>query len=66
MEERRIPSIVINVFKCYYTQIMQGAQARPRTRRISPLSEDEVPAYEDSERYADAGRDTLRTRWSSS
>jgi UTP--glucose-1-phosphate uridylyltransferase len=59
MEEQRIPSIVINVFKCYYTQIMQGAQGKTGDADISPMGEGEVPAYEDLETYADAGREAL-------
>jgi UDP-glucose pyrophosphorylase len=59
MEERRIPSIVINVFKCYYTQIMQGAQGKTSDADISPLLDGEVPAYADLEAYSDAGREAL-------
>ena len=59
MEERRIPSIVINVFKCYYTQIMQGAQGKTSDTEIEPVPEGDVPAYENLERYIDAGRDAL-------
>jgi len=59
MEERRIPSIVINVFKCYYTQVMQGAQGKTGEKDIDPVPEGDVPAYEDLERYVEAGRDAL-------
>lgn len=60
MEERRIPSIVINVFKCYYTQVMQGAQGKISEEDISPLSEGEVPSYDSLEAYAEAGREALK------
>lgn len=60
MEERRIPSIVINVFKCYYTQIMQGAQGRTSDAEIDPVAEGEVPSYESLEPYIDAGRAALK------
>ncbi|OIN99477.1 MAG: UTP--glucose-1-phosphate uridylyltransferase [Desulfovibrionaceae bacterium CG1_02_65_16] len=59
MEERRIPSIVINVFKCYYTQILQGAQGKTSDADISPLADGDVPAYEDLSAYAEAGRTAL-------
>ncbi|MHC1752966.1 UTP--glucose-1-phosphate uridylyltransferase [Humidesulfovibrio sp.] len=59
MEERRIPSIVINVFKCYYTQVMQGAQGKTADAEIAPLAEGEVPDYQALEPYADAGRQAL-------
>ena len=60
MEERRIPSIVINVFKCYYTQIMQGAQGKTSDADIDPVPEGDVPAYENLERYIEAGRAALK------
>ncbi|MGE4265137.1 MAG: UTP--glucose-1-phosphate uridylyltransferase [Desulfovibrio sp.] len=59
MEEHRIPSIVINIFKCYYTQIMQGAQGKTPDAEISPLAEGEVPDYASLERYAEAGKAAL-------
>ncbi|MBU1231214.1 MAG: UTP--glucose-1-phosphate uridylyltransferase [Proteobacteria bacterium] len=60
MEERRIPSIVINVFKCYYTQIIQGAQGKTSDAEISPLAEGEVPTYASLEPYIEAGRSALK------
>jgi UTP--glucose-1-phosphate uridylyltransferase len=60
MEERRIPSIVINVFKCYYTQIMQGAQGKTSDLDIIPVAEGEVPSYESLEPYVEAGRTALK------
>ena len=60
MEERRIPSIVINVFKCYYTQIMQGAQGKTSDEEILPVAEGEVPPYESLEPYIEAGRAALK------
>ncbi|MDO9084484.1 MAG: UTP--glucose-1-phosphate uridylyltransferase [Humidesulfovibrio sp.] len=60
MEERRIPSIVINVFKCYYTQIMQGAQGKISDNEILPVAEGEVPPYESLEPYIEAGRAALK------
>ncbi len=59
MEEHRIPSIVINIFKCFYTQIMQGAQGKLPDADISPLNDGEVPDYADLEGYAEAGREAL-------
>lgn len=60
MEERRIPSIVINVFKCYYTQIMQGAQGKTSDEEILPVAEGEVPPYESLEPYIEAGSAALK------
>ena len=60
MEERRIPSIVINVFKCYYTQIMQGAQGKTSDVEINPVAEGEVPPYAALEPYIEAGRAALK------
>ncbi|MBU1042693.1 MAG: UTP--glucose-1-phosphate uridylyltransferase [Proteobacteria bacterium] len=60
MEERRIPSIVINVFKCYYTQIMQGAQGKTSEVEIIPVAEGEVPPYESLDPYAEAGSAALK------
>lgn len=66
MEERRIPSIVINIFKCYYTQIMQGAQGKTGEDEIEPVPDGATPkegmvrAYEELEEYIDAGRAALK------
>jgi UTP--glucose-1-phosphate uridylyltransferase len=60
MEERRIPSIVINVFKCYYTQIMQGAHGKTSDADLDPVAEGEVPPYESLEEYIEAGRAALK------
>lgn len=59
MEEHRIPSIVINIFKCFYTQIMQGAQGKLSDADISPLNDGDVPDYRELDGYAEAGREAL-------
>ncbi len=62
MEERRIPSIVVNIFKCYYTQIMQGAQGKTGEDEIEPIPDGDacVRPYEDLEAYIEAGRAALK------
>jgi len=56
MEEQGIPPIVINVFKCYYARLLYGAQGKLSEEELLPLSDRDVPHYEDLASYAEAGR----------
>ncbi len=55
MEKAGIPSIVINIFKCYYTQFLYGAQGKLSERELLPIEHGELPRYEDLREYHDDG-----------
>jgi UTP--glucose-1-phosphate uridylyltransferase len=59
MEEQGLPPIVINVFKCYFSRLMYGAQGKLSEEEILPLSDSEVPDYQDLAPYAEAGREAM-------
>lgn len=59
MEEQGMPPIVINVFKCYFSRLLYGAQGKLSEEEIIPLGDGEVPNYEDLAPYADAGREAM-------
>jgi UTP--glucose-1-phosphate uridylyltransferase len=56
MEELGIPPIVINIFKCYYSRLLYGAQGKLPENELLPLTDHEVPSYENLASYAEAGR----------
>lgn len=59
MEEQGIPPIVINVFKCYYSRLLYGAQGKLPEDELLPLTDREVPDYESLSGYAEAGRQAM-------
>jgi len=59
MEEQGIPPIVINVFKCYYARLLYGAQGKLPEDELLPLSDREVPEYENLAQYEEAGRQAM-------
>ncbi len=59
MEEKGLPPIVINVFKCYYSRLLYGAQGKLIEDELMPLGDSEVPSYEDLASYATAGREAM-------
>jgi len=59
MEEQGIPPIVINVFKCYYSRLLYGAQGKLPEDELLPLTDHEVPEYESLASYAEVGRQAM-------
>lgn len=59
MEEQGLPPIVINVFKCYYSRLVYGAQGKLPEEEILPLTDSETPHYGELEEYAPAGREAM-------
>lgn len=59
MEEQGIPPIVINVFKCYYSRLLYGAQGKLPEDELLPLTDREVPDYESLASYAETGRQAM-------
>lgn len=59
MEEKGLPPIVINVFKCYYSRMLYGAQGKLLEEELLPLGDREVPDYEELTPYAEAGCEAM-------
>ncbi len=59
MEEQSIPAIVINIFKCYYSQLVYGAQGKLTENEIEPVGDEEVTGFEALEKYSESGRKAL-------
>ncbi len=59
MEEQGLPPIVINVFKCYYSRLLYGAQGKLPEEELLPLTDHEVPHYDDLSEYGEAGRQAM-------
>jgi UTP--glucose-1-phosphate uridylyltransferase len=59
MEELGMPAIVINLFKCYYAQLLYGAQGKLSEREILPVNENEVRPYEELSRFRQAGTEAM-------
>lgn len=59
MEEQGIPPIVINIFKCYFARLLYGAQGKLPEEELLPLTDQEVPDYENLTPYAETGRQAM-------
>ena len=59
MEEQGLPPIVINIFKCYYSRLLYGAQGKLPEDELLPLTEHEVPDYDALTAYAETGRQAM-------
>jgi UTP--glucose-1-phosphate uridylyltransferase len=59
MEELGLPAIVINLFKCYYAQLLYGEQGKLSEREILPVKENEVTPYESLSGYREAGSQAM-------
>jgi UTP--glucose-1-phosphate uridylyltransferase len=42
MEEQSLPPIVINLFKCYFSQLLFGSQGKLNKKEILPVDQDEL------------------------
>ena len=60
MEAAGLHPIVINMFKCYYGQLVYGAQGKVTEQEILPVQKGDIPDYQDIESYEDKGAEALR------
>ncbi len=60
MEAAGLHPIVINMFKCYYGQLVYGAQGKFTEKEILPVQKGDIPDYQDLEAYEDKGTEALR------
>ncbi len=60
MEAAGLHPIVINMFKCYYGQLVYGAQGKVTEQEILPVQKGDLPDYQDIESYKDKGTEALQ------
>ncbi|MFP4109363.1 MAG: UTP--glucose-1-phosphate uridylyltransferase [Desulfonatronovibrio sp.] len=59
MEEQSLPPIVINLFKCYFSQLVYGSQGKLNRKEILPLDKSEVQNLESISQYRKEGAETI-------
>ncbi len=59
MEEQSLPPIVINLFKCYFSQLVFGSQGKLNKKEILPVDESELQSLESISQYRDEARDAI-------
>ncbi len=59
MEEQSLPPIVINLFKCYFTQLVYNNQAKLSKKEILPVDQSELRRLEELNTYAAAGQKAI-------
>ena len=55
MEEHHLPAIVINLFKCYFSQLLFGSQGKLTKSEILPIQEEELPDLRALKEYHSVG-----------
>ena len=61
MEEQSLPPIVINLFKCYFTQLVYNNQAKLSKKEILPVDQSELRRLGGLNTYAAAGQKAIPT-----
>lgn len=51
MEEQSLPPIAINLFKCYFSQLMFGSQGKLNKKEILPVEENELEHLDNISQY---------------
>ncbi|MFP4167626.1 MAG: UTP--glucose-1-phosphate uridylyltransferase [Desulfonatronovibrionaceae bacterium] len=59
MESQAIPPIAINLFKCYYAQLLYGSQGKLSDKEILPLAPNDLPRLEELSAYEEKGRENM-------
>ncbi len=59
MEEQSLPPIVINLFKCYFSQLFYGSQGKLTRREILPVEKDELDSLESIKKYRDHAAEAI-------
>ncbi|SDN58459.1 UTP--glucose-1-phosphate uridylyltransferase [Desulfonauticus submarinus] len=60
MESQGIPPIVINLFKCYFSQLLFGSQGKLTKKEILPLKKDELKTLKQVSKYTSVGKKVLK------
>ncbi|MFO7728189.1 MAG: UTP--glucose-1-phosphate uridylyltransferase [Desulfonatronovibrio sp.] len=59
MEEQSLPPIVINLFKCYFSQLVYGSQGKLNKKEILPLDKSEVQNLDSISQYKNEGAEAI-------
>lgn len=59
MESQSIPPVAVNLFKCYYSQLLYGSQGKLSDKEIHPVNSNEIPKLEDLSQYAEKGKENM-------
>ncbi|WP_028575089.1 UTP--glucose-1-phosphate uridylyltransferase [Desulfonatronovibrio hydrogenovorans] len=62
MEEQSLPPIVINLFKCYFSQLVFGSQGKLTRKEILPVTENELENLDNLEKtsaYREAAQEAI-------
>ncbi|MFO7817112.1 MAG: UTP--glucose-1-phosphate uridylyltransferase [Thermodesulfobacteriota bacterium] len=59
MESQSIPPIAVNLFKCYYSQLLYGNQGKLSDNEIQPLAPNDLPSLSDLSDFASAGQKNM-------
>ncbi|RQD61829.1 UTP--glucose-1-phosphate uridylyltransferase [Desulfonatronovibrio magnus] len=59
MEEQSLPPIVINLFKCYFSQMLYGSQGKLNKKEILPVEESELQDLSSISEYREAAAEAI-------
>lgn len=59
MEEQSLPPIVINLFKCYFSQLVFGSQGKLNKKEILPVDQDELQNLASISEYKDEAGEAI-------
>lgn len=59
MEEQSLPPIVINLFKCYFSQLVFGSQGKMNKKEILPVDQSELQNLDSISEYKDEAEDAI-------
>ncbi len=59
MEEQSIPPIVINLFKCYFSQMVYGSQGKLNKKEILPVENNELANLDSISKYKEGASDAI-------
>lgn len=60
METHNLPPIVINLFKCYFSQLLYGSQGKLTKKEILPIKESELKTLSQIKKYRPLGEKKLK------
>ncbi len=59
MEEQSLPPIVINLFKCYFSQLIFGSQGKLNKKEILPLDQNELQNLDSISQYEEEAAEAI-------
>ena len=59
MEEQSLPPIVVNLFKCYFSQLLYGSQGKLTQQEIIPVEQNELESLDSISRYKENASEAI-------